>query len=165
MPSSLSGGRKSRHKDVQLDDEVGIPHMQDVDDAAHRIGQTFPGRIPALAQRMGVNPDTLTKKLNPNCETHNLSVGDSVHLQMVAGRYDVLHAMAQQLEHVCIHVPDPDRGVVASRLAQVGAEVGDVFRVAGITLADGEVSATDRRKLTKEVVEAISALSALLKVL
>lgn len=166
MVRSVTGDGLTGHADV-LDEAVrGIPQArgaQDVRDAAWRIGRAHPGGIPVLAQRMGTNADTLKKKLNPNCETHRLSVDEAVDLQVCAQRYDVLYAMAWSLDHVAVPVPDVDAATVAARLAAVGSEVGDVFRVAQQVLADGHVSRNERRELAGQVSEAISALAALLR--
>lgn len=163
MPSSVTTAGGTANANVRDGDAIGIPHMQDVDDAAYRIGHSYPGRVPALAVRMGVNADTLAKKLNPNCETHRLSVADSVHLQVAAGRNDILYAMASSLDHVCIYMPDAAPDQVAMRLAKVGAEVGDVFRVAQQVMADGKIDAAERRELKAQIAEAVGALAAVLK--
>lgn len=163
MPSSVTTAGGTANANVRDGDAIGIPHMQDVDDAAYRIGHSYPGRVPALAVRMGVNADTLGKKLNPNCETHRLSVADAVHLQVAAGRNDILYAMAGALDHVCIHMPDASADQVGMRLAKVGAEVGDVFRVAQQVMEDGKLEPHERRQLREQIAEAISALAGVLK--
>lgn len=165
MPKSVPTTRVSANKNGESDGDFAIPHMQDVDDAAFRIAHSYPGRVAALAQRMGTSASTLNKKVNPSCESHRLSLGDAVHLQLVAGRFDILYAMASSLDHVCLHMPDSDAGEVGLRLAKVGAEVGDVFRVASKALEDKRITATERREVSDQVAEAISALAAFLKVL
>lgn len=166
MVSSVAGNGSQRHTDVPSGGQEGTPYLrgaQDVRDAAWRIGRAYPGGIPCLAQRLEVNAETLKKKLNPNCETHRLSVDEAVDVQLHAQRFDVLHAMAWSLDHVAIHVPDAPAEQVAARLAVVGAEVGDVFRLAQQVLADGQVTPNERRELATQITEAISALSAVLK--
>jgi Phage regulatory protein CII (CP76) len=142
------------------------PAVQDVNDAAYRIGHRFPGGVPALAQRMGVNPSTLNHKLNINNESHHLSVSEAVALQHAAGDCSILYAMAWQLEHVAVPVPGlPVRGEVAMKLVQLGREVGDVFAKAEQALSDGEVTPNERREIAQEVSEVIAVLGQLLKVL
>lgn len=168
MATSVPKGRGPANAGGGAAGAVAIPFMrdvQDVDDAAFRIAHQFPGGVPALAQRMGVPASTLNKKVNPNDESHRLSVRDSLHLQLVAGRYDVLYAMASSLDHVCLHMPDETAGEVGMRLARVGAEVGDVFRSAQKALEDGRITPNERREISGQVAEAISALAAVLKVL
>ncbi|RZI82607.1 MAG: hypothetical protein EOP38_15450 [Rubrivivax sp.] len=165
MPKSVPRTGLTANDDGDAPGAIAIPHLQDVDDAAYRIAHEFPGRVPALAQRMGVPPSTLNKKVSPNCESHRLSVADAVHLQLVAGRFDILYAMASQLDHVCLHMPDETASEVGMRLARVGAEVGDVFRVAQKAMEDGSITPNERRELSGQIAEAISALASVLKAL
>jgi hypothetical protein len=165
MPKSVQTPRLIDHQDGDPDNHIAIPHLQDVDDAAYRIAHQYPGRVPALAQRMGVPASTLNKKVSLNDESHRLSIADAVHMQAVAKRYDILYAMASSLDHVCLHMPDRDAGEVGRQLALVGAEVGDVFRSAQQALEDGRITPTERRRVSEQVAEAISALASVLKVL
>ena len=86
-------------------------------------------------------------------------------MQAVAARYDVLFAMARSLGHVCLPLPDLAAGDIHSRLAQMGAEVGDVFREVQRVLTDGRVTDNERRRVATQVSEAIAALSAVYEVL
>ena len=115
---------------------------------------------------MGDNPNTLNHKLNPNNESHRLSVGDAVRLQIAANRFDVLYAMASSLNHVCLPLPEVEsRDDVAAQLMRIGAEIGDVFRVAGDAIRDDKITPNERRKVATEVAEVMAALGALLQVL
>lgn len=163
MPSSLT--KADRLDNGEDGADIAIPQMRDVDDAAYRIAHEYPGKVEGLALRMGVSASTLNKKVSPNNTDHKVSVADAVHMQVAANRFDILYAMSAALEHVSIPVPDQDHGQLARRLAKVGSEVGDVFRKTEKALADGRISPRERRELTKEVTEAITALAAVLKVL
>ncbi|TAK97060.1 MAG: hypothetical protein EPO09_04955 [Aquabacterium sp.] len=165
MDKSLRKPATDRHQVGEIYGSIAIPHIQDVDDAAYRIAHTFPGRVPALAQRMGMPASTLNKKVSLNCETHNLTLDEATQMQACADKYDVLYAMGWSLGHVCLPMPDMDCGQVSAQLAKVGAEVGDVFRVAQQALDDGNVTPNERRVISEQVAEAITALAALLKVL
>lgn len=139
--------------------------MGDVGDAAYRVAHQFPGGVPALAQRMGMSPNTLSHKVSLTNEFHKLSLSESVHMQHVANRFDVLYAMAQSLGHVCLPAPELGESEVTTVLASIGSEVGDVFREVNRVLADGRVTPNERRKVANQVAEAISALCAVMKVL
>ncbi len=71
-------------------------------DAAHRIGHEYPGGAGVLADRLGINRVVFNSRLNPNLPSHHLSLLDSLRMQQLAGRQDVLHAMASELGFVCI---------------------------------------------------------------
>lgn len=165
MPKSVPTALSGNNDDGEIYSKAAIPHLQDVNDAAANIGRRFKGGIPTLAQRMGVPYSTLQKKLNPNDESHNLSIADAVHVQLVAEQYDILHAMATALFHVSLPMPDSSPAEVSMRLAKVGAEVGDVFRTAQAALEDGQISPRERREITLQVHEAIGALCSFLRVL
>lgn len=163
MPSSLPKARK-----IANDEDASqfvTPCLQDVHDATYRVAHEFPGGIPALAQRMGMSPNTLNCKVSLTVETHHTNLREAIHMQHVAKRYDILYAMASALDHICLPVPAQDAGQIHKRLAKVGAEVGDVFRKVDEALQDDSVSPRERRELTKEIHEAIAALSSVLKVL
>ena len=165
MRTTVPAKRGAVSKDGDSEVQIGTPYLQDVDDAAARIGHTFPGRIPAIAQRMGVNASTLNKKLDPNCESHRLSVAEAVHLQFVTGRADVLYSMAATLSHVCLPMPDHSTDQVALTLAQIGAEVGDLFREAQAALQDGKITANERKRISDEAASVMAALAAFLRVI
>lgn len=139
--------------------------MGDVGDAAYRVAHQFPGGVPALAQRMGMSPNTLSHKVSLTNESHKLSLSEAVYMQHVANRFDILYAMAESLGHVCLAAPEMGETEVTGILATVGAEVGDVFREVQRVLADGRVTPNERRKVASQVAEAITALCAVMKVL
>lgn len=163
MPPSVRTSRGLANDDG--DREIVTPCMQDVDDAIYRVAHEHPGGVPALAQRMGIPASTLNLKVSLTVDTHHLRVRESIHMQAVAQRYDVLQAEAWALDHVCFHVPTQAPAQIGMRLATVGAEVGDIFRRAEKYLADGKITPNERRQLSKEIHEAAAALGALLKVL
>lgn len=139
--------------------------MGDVGDAAYRVAHQFPGGVPALAQRMGMSPNTLSHKVSLTNDSHKLSLSEAVYMQHVANRFDILYAMAESLGHVCMPAPEMGEAEVNAILATVGAEVGDVFREVQRVLADGRVTPNERRKVANQVAEAITALCAVMKVL
>lgn len=84
---------------------------QDVGDAAYNTAHGYPGGVRALALRMGVNPDTLTAKVNPQNTTHHLSLREAVAMQQFSDNTAVLHAMAEALGYACTRAtPDQSGG-------------------------------------------------------
>ena len=74
----------------------------DVLDAAYHTAHSFRGGVPALAQRMKANSDTLMKKVSVNVETHHLTLKEAVCMQEVTGNVAILQAMAHALGYVCV---------------------------------------------------------------
>ena len=64
-------------------------------DAAYLTGHHYPGGVPALAARMGMDARELSRKLNPN--TSALSLDEAVVLMALSGDHRILHAMAAEL--------------------------------------------------------------------
>lgn len=158
--------RQRAYRDDEREQPVVTPLIQDVDDAAYQLAHQFPGGVPALAQRMGMNANTLQLKVNPNTETHKLSLRESVQAQVVARDCRVLYAMAAALDHVCLPLPHlSDNEQISMALAQVGAEVGDVFREVQRVLDDKHVTPNERREVAQQVAEAIGALGAVMRAL
>lgn len=158
----------SSHRPRVDDDSVvsGVTQLiHDVDDAAYQLAHSYPGGVPALALRMGINGNTLQLKVNPNTETHKLSLREAVHAQVMAGDCRILYAMAAALNHVCLPVPTMEEGEVSLALANVGAEVGDVFREVQRVLSDRRVTQNERRDVAKQVSEAMAALAMVMRVL
>lgn len=150
--------------DVQVASFV-TPVVQDVDDAAYALAHNFPGGVPALAQRMGVSPNTLQSKVNPNLDTHKVSLREAVLMQAVAGDPRILHAMAAALDHVALPTRCITEDDLTAVMARIGAEVGDVFREVQLVLSDRRVTLNERRRVAGQVAEAVQALAAVLKVL
>lgn len=76
----------------------------DLDEAKHRLVHEHPGGAKKLGPLVGINPGTLSNKVNPAMEHHHLTVDEAVRIQAVRRQYDVLHAEARALGHVCIRI-------------------------------------------------------------
>ena len=50
----------------------------------------------ALAPKVAMLPGTLSNKANPNCE-HQLSLRESIPVQLVSNKFSILHAYARSL--------------------------------------------------------------------
>lgn len=130
-----------------MGDSAASITMSDVNDAAYRIAHQFPGGVPALAQRMGMSRNTLAHKVSLTTDTHKLALAEAVHMQEVANRFDILYAMAESLNHVCMPATQMSEG-----------EINTV-------LGDGRVTPNERRKVAAQVAEAVQALCAVMRVL
>lgn len=136
-----------------------------IEDAAHRIGHEYPGGAKALAERMGIRQAVFNSKLNPNTTTHHLTLLESVRMQQLAGRCDILYAMAEALDHVVLPKPQVADEDVGHALARTCAEFGDYLREVDASMKDARVSANERKRLERELVEMIAAATRLQAVL
>ncbi|MBN8922383.1 MAG: hypothetical protein BGP10_12255 [Rhodanobacter sp. 68-29] len=69
-----------------------------VDPATRRRGAV------ALAPQVGMLPATLSNKANP-LQDHQLTLRESIPVQLVANDFQILHAYAQTLHHVAYQLP------------------------------------------------------------
>lgn len=147
----------------ELDPCADIAGGMDILDAAFLIAQETPGGVPALAQRMGVSPNTLQHKLNPNNKSHHLTLKDAVALQVVSGLPYVLYAMSAALDHVCMRSrPDVAEGDAWEAFRFLQQSMGELTAAAADALqGDGVVSANARRRVEHHANEAIAGISAL----
>ena len=74
-------------------------------DAAYMTGHSYPGGVPALATRMGMDARELSHKLNPN-DAHALSLDEAVVIMALTGDHRILNAMASELGYVLTQQPD-----------------------------------------------------------
>lgn len=138
-------------------------------DAAHRICAEFPGGAEALAQRLHMRPAVLRAKCNPNGpangSTYHLGIIDAGRMQAVAGRFDILHAFADECGHVAIPLPDAHGENLPHALAKTCAEFGDYLREVDTAMSDGRITPNEVKRLETNLTEMIAAAAGLQAVL
>lgn len=65
-------------------------------DAAHALVHDYPGGSESLAPRLGMSAAVLRNKVNPNNQTHHLSLNEAVKATDVANDERVLEAWAAE---------------------------------------------------------------------
>jgi len=124
------------------------PIAQAAHDLVHEYRSTRDDRrrgAAALAPMVGMNPGTLSNKVNP-LQEHPLTLGESVQLQAVTGDYRILHAYAAVLGHAVYQLPEStDIGDIEllTRYAEFHARLGKQSSEIRRTLADGRVTAAE----------------------
>ena len=126
--------------------------------AAHRIGLEFPGGMTGLAPLIGVRrPGVLRDKLNPNNQGNHLTLHEAMLMQSVTGRYDILYAMADELNHMAIPLPQVGDDNVAHAISTTCAEFGDYLRRVDDAMQDGKITPNEIKALERELAEMIAA--------
>lgn len=146
------------------DQPLDIAHGMDVSDAAYHTGHDYPGGIAALAPRMRMVAGTLDKKLNPNCDTHLLSLRDAVMLQQMTGDAAVLHAMAAALGYTCTRAVPASSEDPLTVHWHMAAALADVQHATADAMTQG-ISINALRRCDNVGAEAISAINNTLGVL
>jgi hypothetical protein len=127
----------------------------DPDDALYNLARRYPGKLPALALRLGREESMLRKQLSPSVFTHHLSPEDFIRIielcaeVNVPGAYQPLHAMCFRLGHVAVSLPDvaSSAGELFQQILLMMRAEGDLAKNIQDSLADdGRI---DRRELTE----------------
>lgn len=127
-------------------------------DAVYRLAHAYPGGIPALAARMGISPNTLQHKVNPHAEGHHTYIEDAEAMTVFSQDPQIAQALALACGHVCLPVAAVGRGELASEIASVGKEFGDVMQATLKALEDGKVTQRELAEFDKQFSEHLSAV-------
>ena len=137
--------------------------------AYHELVKHFPGGARALAPLVGMNPGTLSNKVNPNIDTHHLSAAEGVAIQAASQNFEPIKADATTLGGVFTLLPklpdDIDDQKILTLYLELQEEQGQTAMEIREALDDGEVSARELRGITKEAFEDIAKQRELLDAL
>lgn len=119
-----------------------------VDDAAHAVVHDYPGGSPALAARLDMSAAVLRNKVNPNCDTHHLTLREAVRITALTDDPRILQAFAQDTGRVALESPcaadeQPSDMAVLEMVVAVMAGQGDLGAVIHRALADNHLSPTE----------------------
>jgi hypothetical protein len=129
--------------------------------AAYDTAHSYDGGIKALAMRMGHNANTLTHKVNLQNASHFLTLRDAIEMQWQSRDYRILHAMADELGHVCIRsTPAHSEGDPLDTLMRLQMEFADYVQALGeaLTRRQGGVSRNQMRKAEHHAAETIASV-------
>lgn len=129
----------------------------DVADAAYHTAHAFAGGVPAMAQRMGANVNTLTHKVSLSDTTHHLTLRESVAMQEISGDYRILYAMAGALGHVCVSMQFSRAPSTMGDVLRMAKEFGDVLAAVEAAAADGRVSLNEMHECERQFAELVAA--------
>jgi hypothetical protein len=130
-------------------------------DAIYRTVHTAAGGVEVLAGRMGLRPQILRNKANPNSGANYLSPVELDTLVALTGNHEIVHAFAQNHGYVCVKVGDDVAAsdmAVLEMIAQVWSSNGNVGAAVNDALADGRVEAHEVERVRGLVFGATRAL-------
>lgn len=131
----------------------------DVRDAAYHTAHSFPGGVPALAQRMGMSQNTLAHKVSLHNDTHHLSLREAVTMQEVTGDVRILHSMAGALGYACVSLRTDSAGSTLAEVMHMAKEFGDVLESINSAVADGRVTPNEMQDCERQAAELMAALN------
>lgn len=128
-------------------------------DAAHRLAHECDGGCDALATRMGIGKVVFSGKVRPGDRQHLLGLVEAVRMQQLTGRNDILMAMADELDCVCLPKPGASdtNEEMANLIVESCGEFGDYMREVDKALRDRKVTPNELKRLQKELLEMIAA--------
>lgn len=142
--------------------EIGMTNI-DVLDAAYHTAHSYPGGVPALAVRMGVNPNTLMSKVDPSKTTHLLGLKEALTMQVMTGDKRIAHAMTAALGGVFIEIDSNDSGCSLKDVSRMISEFGESINEMQKAASDGVVTANEMANCEKEVADLFAAANATLR--
>lgn len=139
--------------------------MDDLDLAIHDTVKHFPGGGCALAGKLDIPAGTLLNKANPNQDAQ-LTLRESVPLQLVAKDYRILYAYSATLDHYP-PVPFADHKATSNLdlinlITRFHADIGKSDQVLNQALGKKRLASSDAKRLRRSFLEAQQAAHELL---
>lgn len=134
----------------------------DVMDAAYHTAHSFPGGVPALAQRMGMSANTLAHKVSLHKDTHHLSLREAVTMQEVSQDKRIAQAMCAALGGVFLDLGTDNKHTTMEQVMYLAKEFGDVLVSINDAVADGNVNLNEMHQCERQAAELMAALNATL---
>ncbi|MDG2524621.1 phage regulatory CII family protein [Stenotrophomonas sp. HITSZ_GD] len=117
-------------------------------DAAHKTVKNYPGGSESLAPRIGMSAAVLRNKVNPNNDTHHLTLVEASEIMGVTSDDRILHALAAEhgytLQPISTSAHDTVMGAVLANASQQGA-FAQALRDA---LSDGLITENEMNSLS-----------------
>ncbi len=113
-----------------------------ITDAAHALVHDYPGGSESLAPRLGMSAAVLRNKVNPNNDTHHLTLNEAVKATDVTNDDRVLEAWAVERGYAIVKIPNLAEccdSAIVEMMARAWETHGDVGKEIVKTLEDGRV--------------------------
>ncbi|EZQ11661.1 phage regulatory CII family protein [Acinetobacter sp. Ver3] len=126
-----------------------------ITDAAYNTVHDYPGGANALAPRLGIkSPAVLNSKVNPNTETHHLTLVEASKLIAITGDCRILQALNAEHGKVSIdlpQIPECRDTALTDLVLSIGKGGGDVCEVFREMMADGRITQGEALDMSKVI--------------
>ena len=136
-------------------------------DAAYHTVHDYPSGATALAPRLGIkSPAVLNSKVNPNTDTHHITLVEAIKIMVITNDYRILQSMNAQLGKVAIdlpQIPECRDTALTDLVLSFGMQGGDVYTLFKTMMADGRITrgeALDLSKVIHKLHEILAELNA-----
>lgn len=135
-------------------------------DAAHHTVHDFKGGASALAIRLGIkSPAVLNSKVNPNTETHHLTLSEASKLMAITGDYRILQSLSAALGKVAIDLPDIPEcqrdNTLMETMLNIAIKKGNITKAFKEMMTDGRITHGEARDMSKVIHEMLEQLMTL----
>lgn len=137
----------------------GVPQCPQ--DAAYLLGKR--ANISDLARKMGMSPNVLGNKLNPDQEFHKLSLGEAVAITELANDDAIIGSWANSRGYMLVKVPDHvccDEDL-SDQVMRTSEEMGAVMGEIRQAREDGIIDPQEYEQVTRRIATAIKEALAL----
>ncbi|MGB3290962.1 MAG: phage regulatory CII family protein [Burkholderiaceae bacterium] len=130
-------------------------------DSAHAVVHGYPGGSESLGPRVGISPAVLRNKVNPNNETHHLTLAEAARITALTGDFRILQAWAHSEGFLLVKAPDGTTSdmAVLEQVVGLGVANGQFMQTIHSALADGVVSQKELAAI-KEAERAVQTAAA-----
>lgn len=136
-------------------------------DAAYNTVHDHPGGANALAPRLGIkSPAVLNSKVNPNTDTHHLTLSEASKLMALTGDFSILQSLNAEHGKVAIDLPEMPEcrdSVLTELVLNMGIGGGDIQSVFKAMMLDGRIThgeAIDMSKVIRKLHLVLAELDA-----
>ena len=113
-------------------------------DTAHAVAHDYKGGCESLAPRLGKSAAVLRSKVNPNTDTHKLTLQDAVRITDVTDDERIIEAWLAERNAVMVKLPEmtesPDNEEILGRFMSLTVQYGALAKSYSDATADGEVN-------------------------
>jgi hypothetical protein len=135
-----------------------------IKDVVYRVVHAYPGGVPALAARMGVSKHVLQNKVNPNNDTHHLTIAELVQIQEFTNSDEIAKHIAAERNMVCFpvsqHQGTSDTDLL-TLIIKANKEQADLFVCIQQAWSDGVIDPEDASRIKRETYEHLAAIAEL----
>ena len=124
-------------------------------DAAYNTVHDYPGGANALAPRMGIkSPAVLNSKVNPNTDTHHLTLSEASKMMAITNDYRVLQSLNAEHGKVAIdlpQIPECRDAALTELILNMGIGGGDIQAVFKEMMLDGRITRGEAMDMSKVI--------------
>ncbi|HBZ8061203.1 TPA: phage regulatory CII family protein [Klebsiella pneumoniae] len=133
-----------------------------ITDAAHKTVKDYPGGSEALAVRIGMSAAVLRNKVNPNNNTHHLTLAEASEIMGVTGDDRILHAMAAEHGYTLQKMQADGMASVMGAMLENAAKQGAFAQALQEALSDGLISENEMKVISRAGTAQVEAMINLL---